>query len=238
MLIAIAAGGTAVAQAPAEQQAAPAPQVEPVAPPPVAAPKAEKPPVTQSWGKGTIGLLLQGWFTASTDTRFSAALTSPKFAPSGENNAGTSTFRLRRAEMSYDGSVAKIVKYRAMIDPTIIQNGPITGAVSGDQGHETDTVTVKDILQDAWVGVMVPFHEVRLGQFKIPLTMEGFGSSGKLDFAERSLMGRTFGDQRDIGLMVLSDKVPYVEYELALVNGAGKNVYDNSPQKTGVFRRW
>jgi len=232
MLLVLAAGGTAAAQSPAEQQAAPAPRVEPVAPPPAAAPKPEKAPVVQSTGKGSIGLLLQGWFTGTTDTRFSATATSPGFKPSGEDNAGSSTFRLRRAEMSYDGSLAKIVKYRAMIDPTIIQNGPI--AVSGTSPNET--VTVKDILQDAYVGVVVPWHEVRLGQFKLPLTMEGYGSSGKLDFAERSLMGRTFGDQRDIGVMILSDKVPHVEYEIALVNGAGKNVYDNSPHKTGVFR--
>jgi hypothetical protein len=71
---------------------------------------------------------------------------------------------------------------------------------------------------------------------KIPLTMEGFNSSGKLDFAERAIVTRTFGDQRDIGLMVLSDKVPFVEYEVGLFNGTGKNVYDNSPRKIGVLR--
>ncbi len=221
--------------------AEPTPDEAPVQAPPPAAPvpqKVQPTQVKQSWGDGTIGLNLQGWFWASSDPRFFAGYTN---SYSGQKNAGTSTFRLRRAEMSYDGKVAEIVKYRLMIDPTQIWNGNQTVTSTGTVGtggkvSVTGTVAVKDILQDAYVGAMVPYHEVRLGQFKLPITMEGYGSSSKLDFAERSIMGRTFGDQRDIGVMVLSDGLPYVEYEAAIVNGTGKNVYDNSPHKAGVAR--
>ncbi len=201
--------------------------------------KPEATPVKQSLGSGSIGLLIQSWFTIRSDSRFFAGSTSPAFPKPGQPDKARSTFRLRRVEMSYQGKLLNWVKYRAMIDPSIIQNGPIAvkfGNTDPAAGPVTGTVTVKDILQDAWVGVVVPYHEIKMGQFKIPLTREGSGSSSKLDFAERSIMARTFGDQRDLGLMVASSKVPYVDYQVAVVNGTGKNVYDNALRKDFVAR--
>jgi phosphate-selective porin len=84
--------------------------------------------------------------------------------------------------------------------------------------------------------VILPKHEIKVGQFKLPITMEGYGSSSRLDFAERSTLARTFGDQRDMGVMVESAGVPFVEYQVALVNGAGKNSFDNGPRKDVVAR--
>jgi hypothetical protein len=137
--------------------------------------------------------------------------------------------------MSYDGKLGDILRYRAMIDPSIIWNGPIvvTGPIPpGSNSFRSNPVTTRDILQDAWVGAALPYTEIKMGQFKIPLTMEGFGSSAKLDFAERASLSRIFGDQRDIGLMVSSDsKVPYVEYQVGVFNGRGKNVLATGPSK-------
>jgi hypothetical protein len=195
--------------------------------------------VTASWGELSVGLLLQGWFSASSNTRFNAGSTTAKFTPSGDPARGTSTFRVRRAETTLEGKLAGGVGvFRLMFDPANVQNGPISFAGTNDPTTNSvrGSATVKDVLQDLYVGARVPWHEVQFGQFKVPMTMEGFGSSSKLDFAERAIVTRTFGDQRDLGLMLLSKNVPFVEYEVAVVNGTGKNVVSNSPRKGGMAR--
>ncbi len=201
---------------------------------------------------GGFGLLLQGWFQASSDARFATGVTKKDFSSNGgggQPNAGYSTFKLRRTEVSYENVLGGLFGYRVMIDPSIVQNGAINGAsqtvtcdpvtltAAGTKVTPTckvngTSVSVKDILQDAWFSAWVfPYTELRLGQMKTPLTMEGFGSSAKLDFAERSFLGNNFGNQRDIGLMALSKDIPFVEYEVGVFNGTGKNVYDNQPTK-------
>lgn len=201
--------------------------------------KAEAPKaVTESIGDGTIGLLLQGWFQATTDSAFSAGLANSTLSRSGQINSGSSTFRVRRAEMSYDGKLLKgLIKYRAMIDGAQINNGPLTvkSAVNGTSA--TGTVSVANLLGDASVSILpIPQLEVKIGQFKIPLTGEGFGSSGKLDFAERAIVTRTLGDQRELGVMLATDKIDAVEAQLAVVNGTGKNTLDNGPTKDVIGR--
>jgi phosphate-selective porin len=206
----------------------PAPSATP--PPSVAAtskPSAEeKKPTTE----GKIGLLLQTWFWVTSDGRFATGSAAPAFTSPSTDSGGLSTFRIRRAEMSYDGKVASgRIAYRVMIDPAQL-NGPLTTV-------RNNAVTVRDILQDANISYIAhPYVTITVGQFKIPLTLDAFSSSSKLDFAERTALGRNLGDVRELGLMLSSTKIPYFEYELAILNGGGKNNPDIAARKDGVGR--
>lgn len=199
----------ALAQAAQPVPAEAAPAAAP-APAPTAAPAPAKPAIDAK-----VGLMVQGWFWATDDNRFSFGQNVTPPANGLAPGKGDSTFRIRRAELSFGGKVNKVIEFNAMIDPSI-SSGPI--------------------LQDAFVGALLPNTTVRLGQFKLPLTMEGYGSSSALLFAERAIVTRTLGDKRDLGLMVLSRDLPFVEYEAAVVNGSGKNTTDPTPQKGGVGR--
>lgn len=211
-------------------------------------PKKKEPPLKAAvsfsgdWGEASFGLLLQSWFYGSTDDRFYANSTTPNFTTQFAGTApgsGITTFRIRRAEFSFGGVIAKLVTFRLMIDPAIVQGGPISissGRYNPANNSVSGVINVRDILQDAWVGVRIPYHEIRMGQFKIPLTMEGYGSSSKLDFAERAMVTRFLGDVRDLGIGVFSRDVPFVEYQLAVVNGTGKNLTATSTHKSGVGR--
>ena len=203
----------AVAQA--QPEAAPAaPSAAVVTPAPAAAPPATKATISNEFGELKFGLLLQGWAYATSDTRFASGATTPAFTYAAGPKGGSSTFRIRRAEMAFDGKALGFITGRLMIDP----------------------VASASALQDFYVGALVPYHEIRFGQFKNPLTFEGLWSSGKLDFSERAIVTRTLGDQREMGVMAVSRGLPYVEYQLAVMNGSGKNTTDTGPRKNVIAR--
>lgn len=155
-------------------------------------------------GKGTMKVngLLQGW--AFWD---------------GDDN---DRFRVRRTELKFSGDVLGDDRflYTLMVDPS--------------QVTEDASSTRKSILQDFYFTLAqlpyLPHHAVQLGQFKLPSEEEGNRSSSKLDFAERSYIGRTFGDKRDIGAM-LTGTWPLVDYAFGVFNGAGQNLSDTDDQK-------
>jgi phosphate-selective porin len=79
------------------------------------------------------------------------------------------------------------------------------------------------------------YADVSLGQFKIPISWEGYQSSSKLLFPERALSSRAFGDQRDIGLRV--EKIGPIYYYAGLFNGTGLNRRDNNDKRCAASRR-
>ncbi|HEY6009349.1 MAG TPA: porin, partial [Geobacteraceae bacterium] len=131
-----------------------------------------------------IGGDIQLWYTQMTDSnlRYNSA------APGGYYNLRSefkeNTFTVRRTEIKVSGNVAEGVDYEVMFDPSIS-----TGASN------------PTILQDAFI-VWKPLAgiDVKAGQFKNLQTFEGVTSSTELLFAERSQLGRMFGDKRDRGL--------------------------------------
>jgi len=153
-------------------------------------------------GQGTlkVGGLFQGWALWDGDANDRA--------------------RIRRTELKFAGDILgdERFKYTLMIDPSQVQ----------------EDNTRRSVLQDAFFTIdqlpFLPRHKIDLGQYKVPITEEGLRSSAKLDFAERSLIGRTFGDQRDIGAMLTGDW-PYVTYQLGVFNGSGQNQADANDQK-------
>ncbi|WP_243383683.1 porin [Geothrix alkalitolerans] len=131
-----------------------------------------------------IGGDIQLWYTQMMDSnlRYNSA------APGGYYNLRSefkeNTFSVRRTEIKVSGNIAEGVDYEVMFDPSISTgtSNPI-------------------ILQDAFV-VWKPIAgiDVKAGQFKNLQTYEGVTSSTELLFAERSQLGRMFGDKRDRGL--------------------------------------
>ena len=84
-----------------------------------------------------------------------------------------------------------------------------------------------------------PKVRVSIGQFKLPLSLEGQQSSGRLDTVERALFasdrarGGTFGDVRDIGIMVRGGSGSRVDFQGGVFNGVAEtqNEVDRNDQK-------
>lgn len=167
--------------------------------------------VGQGWLK--IGGLFQEWFVHD------------------ELATARDEFRTRRMEIKLYGEIIPKLKYQVMFDPA--KRFPRTASDGSTLRDNTDTAGT---LQDAFVTFThIPHHELTLGQFKIPVIEEGFRSSAKLDFAERSRIARTFSDRRDIGLMLKGD-YKLLEYYLALVNGEETNSKDLNDRKDYMAR--
>lgn len=168
-------------------------------------------------GFGSIKLdgLLQAWFSGG--------------------NLTNDTLRLRRAELKFSGEVIPKINWLVMIDPAkalSINNTlvPVAGTnvVAGASPNQATRV-----LQDAFVTVGYLKHaQVDLGQFKVPLSLEGYQSPSTLDTVERALFlsdrarGGALGDVRDTGLVVRGAFGSALEYQTGVFNGLGERQND------------
>jgi hypothetical protein len=223
--------------APPPDIAPPADVKPPEAKPPEAKPPEAKPPedmprklAVGKDSKGaffTPGLLLQGWFIDDVSTIKNAA--------GDDVTVSTlSTFRIRRAEISASGEmIPKFLKYKVMFDPSRVRDTlkkvnavDATGAPVVVSTPESALST----LQDFYLTFQSELADVSIGQFKIPVSWEGFNSSAKILLPERAFVSNLFGDKRDLGLRVEKtfDKVGYVA---GIYNGAGLDNFDNNNQK-------
>jgi phosphate-selective porin len=91
------------------------------------------------------------------------------------------------------------------------------------------------VFQDLFITFQSPYVDASIGQFKIPVSWEGYNSSSKLLFAERASVVREFGDKRDIGLR-LAKTWEYFGYSAGLFNGATLNNLDNNNGKDVALR--
>ncbi len=83
-------------------------------------------------------------------------------------------------------------------------------------------VSLKDFFVDYRLG-----HgevRVRVGQFKKPFARQQLTSSSKLEFVDRSIVDKAFGNGRDIGLEIHNNisKSPDFEWALGVFNGTGE----------------
>jgi len=128
---------------------------------------------------------------------------------------GIDGFAMRRVRLSLAGEVVKNVKVKFQIDT---QKSPI--------------------MLDAQIDwTPLEAASLRLGQFKIPFSLESLTSSADLDMIERSQVvdklspGWDIGaNGRDVGVAV-TGKVSFLEYALGGFNGAGINKTDTNGQK-------
>lgn len=157
-------------------------------------------------GKGTakIGGLFQGWVV--------------------HDGLANDRVRIRRTELKLAGDILgdDRFKYTVMFDPAQVQEDNTTRSTLKDAYFLLDHLPY------------LPRHAVTLGQFKPPRTEEGTRAVSQLDFAERAIVTSTFGDQRDMGIMLTGDW-PFVLYQAGVFNGK-QNQTPKQDQKDLVGR--
>ena len=179
---------------------------------------AAKPVTPVESGYGTIKFngLLQGWF-ASGDRGFS------------------DTVRIRRAEMKFSGNITPKAKWTVMFDPAkVLSLNNTTATINGTTVvTSTSPNQASRILQDAFITLSYLKNvTVDVGQFKVPLSMEGLHSSAALDTVDRALFmtdrsrGGGLGDVRDIGVMFRGPLTKNFDYQIGFFNGVGENQND------------
>ena len=236
----------AAAAAPPAIEPAPAPA--PVAPPVVEAKKDDAAPDKLTVSK-------TGFFQPSANLQVWAV---------GEHlgnnrtsdNAWATSFRIRRAEIKAKGEIIpKTVGYMVMFDPArLLDLQPATTSTSTTNADGTTTITSKttvaapaqggssiltgastSVLQDVQLTYLTDYADVSIGQFKIPLSLEGSGSAAKLYFPERALISRLYGDKRDLGFKI-EKKFDHFGYLVGIYNGQGQNNLDTNDQKDVSLR--
>lgn len=168
--------------------------------------------VESGFGKIKFNGLIQGWYSAGNGTK--------------------NTFRFRRTEMKFSGQLLPKVKWTLMIDPTkalsltktttLVNGVPVVTDVGINQSSR--------ILQDAFFTLTyIKNVNVDIGQYKIPLTLEGLQSSATLDTVERALFmsdrsrGGGLGDIRDVGIQFSGPLGKSFNYQIGVFNGTGEN---------------
>jgi hypothetical protein len=172
-----------------------------------------------------------------------------------KENDWQSTFRVRRAELKIKGEIIpKTFGYMVMFDAARLldfqsksadvkdADGMSVGSVSSSQPTSSTGAPSNlfaggntSILQDIALTWLNDYGDVSIGQFKIPVSLEGAGSASKLYFPERALVSRKYGDRRDIGIKV-EKKFDMFGYTLGLFNGQGQNNLDSNDQKDVALR--
>lgn len=169
-------------------------------------------------GSGRIKFdgLLQAWFA-------------------GGNGGLRDTFRVRRAELKFTGEVTPEVRWTIMIDPSkaLSLNNTFTTVDGVTVVKDTGVNQAGRVLQDAYITLTyLKRMNINIGQFKVPLSLEGLQSSAGLDTVERALFvsdrarGGAFGDIRDLGVMAYGALTPRVDYQIGFFNGSGENQND------------
>lgn len=179
-------------------------------------------------GKNTLtfGLRLQ--------PRFVATLDGDPTAPDADAVSDVG-FRLRRALLLAEGSVAGRLRFRLRVDAARAQR-----VVDGDG---RDRLLARPVLDDAQaVYVVAEPLEIAVGQFKVAYTAQEAISDTALAFPERALPGEglTAGDvdvdgfsrARDVGVQVQGRAAGRrLEWQVGAFNGDGANAWP--PADTG-----
>lgn len=133
---------------------------------------------------------------------------------------GFDSFSIHRMRLSLTGEIIKGINFKLQVD-----------------------AAKAAILLDCYADIT--FHsaaKVRLGQFKVPFSMESLASDTEMDTIERSQAvnkmapGFDIGTNgRDIGAM-LSGKAAFLEYSIGVFNGSGINKADTDDKKDWAAR--
>jgi hypothetical protein len=215
----------------APPDAAKTPDIPAPAAPAVAAKPGDELPKRLSVGKESPGAFLsfgvnfQGWFIYDETIR--KGMTE-------DVNLSTSTFRIRRLELSLGGEIIpKFVRYRTMFDPSRARDTLTTFTAVNAAGQN---VTIRaptgaiSALQDFYITFLSDVAEVSIGQFKNQVSWDGFNSAAKIIMPERAFIANLVGGQRDLGIRI--DKTfPKFMYSIGFFNGAGQNNLDTNNEK-------
>lgn len=179
-------------------------------------------PVVAGFGTIKVDGLMQSWFTWNSNNL------------AGDDRDG---FKTRRMEVKLSGQVNPQVTWAVMFD--------LAKSLSLDTSGAAPKVKQESrALQDLSLAYMVRSDlTLDIGQFKVPVGMEGLTSSAQLDTVERALFtvrgnkeaGGVYGDIRDLGL-VLRGTYDSGEYQVGVFNGDKQNAPDTNDQKAAVGR--
>jgi hypothetical protein len=156
-----------------------------------------------------------------------------------------STFRIRRAEVKIKGDISPgLVSYGVMLDPSKLlfssTTVPVTPADTTMPSPGSVSVLQpgadRAVLQDAFVTFNSEYADVSVGQFKMPVSLEGSGSASKLLFPERDTVARYYGDRRDIGIKAEKKLGDSFYYLVGVYNGTGLNRADEDNEKDLALR--
>jgi hypothetical protein len=180
--------------------------------------EAKKPELVQS-GEGRIQFdgLMQNWFS--------------------NDSAGRNTFRLRRMELKFSGQLTPQASWTVMVDPA--KN------LSLGQGPPVFVNQNSNVLQDSFLTYSwSPKVNLSVGQYKVPLSIEGLQPAAQLVTVERALFNSTLplgrgrvGDIRDTGIMAYGTH-RNLDYQVGLFNDSGprQNATDDNDQKAVLGR--
>ena len=179
-------------------------------------------------GKLQIGLLTQIWYyDIQRDNRgFFSDPGGNAIADNNLSN-DINSFRIRRTELKFVYDLNECVGVTLMFDPAREAAGfpqfpsnqgdfkksptgngqfsagtstTITGGLTGGLNGTAGAGVPARLLQDSYITFknIIPYVEMKVGQFKAKCGEEGVRDSANLDFAERSMIGFQ-GDNRDLG---------------------------------------
>lgn len=145
------------------------------------------------------------------------------------------TFRVRRVQAIFSGVINDRISTNMMVDFARILPSSLTepDSAKGKVDKANSKQSAYSILQDVYITYLLEKKnkiEMRVGQFKYPLTYEGLQSNTNVDFVDRAEITKTFGDKRDIGIQ-FSAKPKMFEVTLMLVQGNSQNKTDVNRQK-------
>jgi phosphate-selective porin len=109
--------------------------------------------------------------------------------------------------------------------------------------YYTEYDFVRPALLDMWIAPKVneSLH-FRIGQYKVPYNRERFDSSGKQQFAERSIVTPSFTLDRQIGITVMGrlfkDEILDTSYYTGIFFGTGRDGEWDSAGTPMLFARW
>ncbi|HEY3449657.1 MAG TPA: porin [Myxococcales bacterium] len=238
------AGGDAGVPAPAFEPDAGAkpPDVPAVAEPSQLSPPKPAPKVETEAGPRELLVGLSGVFRPflSVQTWFFYDRFPPSGCSASDCVTSFSTFRFRRAEMGLTGELLDgKLAYKATIEParllefvdkTLKVSGTPNATVVAKQPQQSSS-----ILNDLLATYLFTAVDITAGQFRVPVSWEGYNSSARLLFPERALVTRIYGDRRDIGLR-LAKTFKHFGYGVFLFNGAGQNNLDVNNGKDAAVR--
>lgn len=205
----------------------------PVATPAPASPDAPPPSLPTKFaiantGYLQIGALMQGWLALEDGTAIADD-------PAGGKYDTTAYFRIRRAQIKVFGDVVKdAVSYFVLFDLAKTLSFSQIGSGSAITGYKPPGDTSP--LLDYYITLKSKWADVTTGQWKSPISYEGYSSSAELLLPERAYTTRYFGDNYDLGIKA-EKKFDYVKYSLQVLQGMPTaNQRDNNRQKEVALR--
>lgn len=139
-----------------------------------------------------------------------------KAAANSGSTSGSDTFDIRRARIGVKARFLDHYEGEIVINNTVGTN------------NTSDTTLDVAYLNVAWWKPA----QLRIGQFKMPFSLEQLTSSNNIDFVERSVVDRYVAG-KEIGAMIHGAPFKGFTYGVAMSNGRGQNATENDNRADG-----